>query len=160
MKTRFVLALAMILVLFVAGSVSAAAQGPEVPPFRTTILVKPTFVGPLTDPPGIELSVKGYGDVMHLGASTWHADQRMYFGNPYMTINADMVFTADNGDQLSGTYAGWGYTDENGVGHCWGSYQFTGGTGRFKDARGSGTILGTHPPNVYGPLAFDGTLIK
>jgi hypothetical protein len=155
MKARIVLALAMILLL--AGSASVAADGAQVP-FVTTLQVTPTFDGAITVPPyGFKLQVDGYGEVMHLGWTTWHAHQRVYGDG---TLDAEMWFTAANGDELSGTYSGTGYRDANNVSHCTGTYEFTGGTGRFADVGGTGSIVGTHPPTGYGPLVFEGTLIK
>jgi hypothetical protein len=163
MKPRMLLALAILLVLLMAGSVPAAADGPQVP-FRTIIMVQPTYAGPLLDENnnvvGFRLSVEGYGDVMHLGASTWHADMWVNATTAPNTLGADMTFTAANGDTLTGSYLGEGQVVEV-YNHCWADFVITGGTGRFANVTGGGKLEGWHPlDGSPGPVAFDGVLLK
>jgi hypothetical protein len=81
--------------------------------------------------------------------------------------NGTSIFTADNGDQLIGTFAGTAKLSvpDSGpppVADCSGTYWVTEGTGHFKGVTGTGTyschiILAN--PN-YGLLVFKGTLTK
>jgi hypothetical protein len=54
-----------------------------------------------------------------------------------------MVFTFRNGDELHGNAVGTGITDPNGNPIFNGDITFTGGTGLFNSASGSGTYAGT-----------------
>lgn len=155
MKARIVLALAMVLIL--VGSASVAASGAEVP-FYTSLEVHPMPAGPITEPPyGFRLSVPGEGQATHLGNCTWDAVMRVYLDG---SQDGDMKFTAANGDELLGTFMGHGYRDSAGVSHFDGTYEFTGGTGRFWGATGEGDYWGAAVLNGDGVLYFDGTLIK
>lgn len=163
MKPRMLLALALIIGLITASSVSAATSGAEVP-FRTILMVQPTFAGQLIIDGavvGFRLSVNGHGDVMHLGATTWHADMWINTTTSPLTLGADMVFTAANGDTLTGSYLGQGEMVQ-GVNHCWGDFVLTGAEeGRFANVSGGGEFEGWHPlDGSPGPLSFDGSLLK
>lgn len=162
MKTKFVSALVMILVLLMAGSVPAAADSTEVP-FRGVLTVQPTFAGPLIidgQEVGFRLAVTGYGYFMHLGATTWSAD--MWVNTTAGTLGADsMTFTAANGDTLTGSYLGANGEPLPGINHCVGDFVITGGTGRFANVTGGGKLEGFHPQDGSpGPLYFWGTLNK
>ena len=55
-----------------------------------------------------------------------------------------MVMVAANGDELRWAYEGIGsLPDAQGISELTGTFVITGGTGRFTDATGSGTFLGT-----------------
>jgi hypothetical protein len=155
MKARIVLALAVILVLVVTGSASVAASGPEAP-FYTSLRVHPTLA-PDSIPGGFKLSVPGEGQARHLGKCNWDAAMWVYFDG---SQHGEMEFTAANGDQLVGTFDGHGYRDSAGVSHFDGTYEFTGGTGRFWGATGEGDYWGAAVLNGDGVLYFEGTLIK
>jgi hypothetical protein len=162
MKTKALLGIVLVVVLLMAGSVSAAPSNPEVP-FRTVLTVQPTFAGPLIiggQVVGAKLSVNGYGDVMHLGASTWHADMWVNTTSVPSTLGATFTFTADNGDTLTGSYLGTGQL-EGSFNHCRADFWITGGTGRFANITGEGEAEGWHPVDQSpGPLEFDGLLVK
>jgi hypothetical protein len=154
MKARIVLALAITLVVVVAGSASVAASKADVP-FTTSLQVHPSFAGPITVPPfGFKLDVPGEGRATHLGDSTWHAVMNVYSNQ---TQDGEMVFTAANGDELHGSFVGTGRPDANGVSHFEGTYEFDGGTGRFEHATGAGAYWGTAVIGD-GVLYFKGTL--
>ena len=172
MKTRVVLALAVILVLVMAGSASAATGGRTVP-FKATIETYPRFAGMLADPPGIALSIPGQGQCMidgrflsHADECAWYADSWVLFGYPYNHQWGVMTFTAANGDQLLGTFEGEGYFDPAlGTNNFWGAYVITGGTGKLAGAQGAGVYRGTAaegPPGEagLGMLYFDGVLTR
>jgi hypothetical protein len=161
MKTKSVLALVIILVLLMAGSAPAAADGAEVP-FNTMLMVQPTFAGPLIidgKEVGFRLSVTGQGEVMHLGSTTWHADMWVNTTTAPGTLGANMIFTAANGDTLTGSYLGASGEPLPGINHCVGEFVITGGTGRFENVAGGGEFEGFHPlDGSPGPLYFWGTL--
>jgi hypothetical protein len=152
MRARIVLALALTLVLIVAGSASVVASRADVP-FYTSLQVHPTYAGPITG--GFMLSVPGEGVATHLGSSTWHATMWVYLSG---SQHGEMEFTAANGDELHGTFDGHGYRDSEGVSHFEGTYEFDGGTGRFEHATGEGDYWGAAVLNGGGVLYFDGTL--
>jgi hypothetical protein len=163
MKTKSVLALVMILVLLMAGSAPAAANDAEVP-FSTMVMVQPTFAGPLIidgKVVGFRLSSTGYGEVMHLGSTTWHADMWVNTTTTPATLGGDMVFTAANGDTLTGSYLGTHGEPLPGINHSVGEFVITGGTGRFANVTGGGKFEGFHPlDDSPGPVYFWGTLSK
>jgi hypothetical protein len=70
-----------------------------------------------------------------------------------------MSFTAANGDQLFGSYAGYAIPTEKGV-EFWGDFQISGGSGRFDGATATGTYWGECGGAGEGILHFDGMLTK
>jgi hypothetical protein len=72
-----------------------------------------------------------------------------------VAVTASFTRTAANGDQLYSTFTSVGYFDEDGNLLLHGEYQFTGGTGRFADATGSGDIDAI--AYLSPGLPFDGT---
>ncbi|NIV30453.1 MAG: hypothetical protein GWN58_13440 [Anaerolineae bacterium] len=78
------------------------------------------------------------------------------------TQSGDMLFTAANGDQLNGYFAGFSEYPVPGHVRFWGNYSITDGTGRFEGATGTGTYWGTAElrPGGEGVLNLDGTLTK
>jgi hypothetical protein len=75
--------------------------------------------------------------------------------NPQWSDN--MTFTAANGDKLFGTYVGWGTGIPDPK--FWGTFEISGGTGRFEGVTGSGAYWG-EVTGETGMLYFDGTLTK
>jgi hypothetical protein len=158
------LALAMILVLLVAGSASVAAKdvtGPEVP-FKAAFVTHPSVI--LSSPgPIFQVDIPAEGQATHLGDNvTFYSLMDVAYGAQW----GEMTFTADNGDVLFGEFAGravpnptWTETSYQGT------YEFTGGTGRFEGAGGSGIYWGASgiaisPNRALGTLYFEGALIK
>ena len=104
--------MALAVILVVTGSTSVAATGTEVP-FYTSLQVHPTLApDPISG--GFKLTVPGEGQARHLGQCTWHAYMWVYFNG---SQHGEMEFTAANGDQLIGTFDGYGYRDGAGVSH-------------------------------------------
>jgi hypothetical protein len=152
------LALAMLLVLLVAGSVPAAAGGATVP-FKAFYLVHPTVVG--VDQYGCRLQqFPGEGEATHLGESLFYADAKSCPNGVQTGVG---TWTAANGDQLFGGLEGIGYMimiDGVLTAVFEGTYYMDGGTGRFEGYTGSGDYWGTAIPLVSGELYFEGTLTK
>ena len=159
MKTqiRLMAALAIVLVI-VSGVASApvAASGVAEVPFKAWYETHPVTVGA---PDGIvKMKIPSEGRGTHLGNSTWYADSWVDMNSYPWVQTGVMMFTAANGDQLLGGFAGSAIPTASGV-EFWGDYWIAGGTGRFEGVTGSGTYQGAVDGEV-GMLYFDGTLLK
>ncbi len=160
MKTKTLFILVLMLVL--AGSLfvgRAAASNAEVP-FKATIHASPVLsVVPDCGKgmAGLLLKIPGEGYATHLGETTWYTgDMWACFDG---TQGGNMVFTAANGDQLFGAFAGtWTGLPPNPVTFV-GTFQITGGTGRFEGMTATGDYSGTSQGG-QGMLYFDGMLTK
>jgi hypothetical protein len=76
----------------------------------------------------------------HLGKATTHLDGVVTPTGPVtFTIAGSVVFVAANGDELFGTFTGSGTADGSGNSAGTATTTFTGGTGRFADASGTGS---------------------
>ena len=151
------LALTLALVLTASAPV-AASDGDAVVPFKAVYNMSPQIVG--VDSNGCNIQVlPGVGKATHLGESTFYSDAVACPST--LSQSGDMLFTADNGDQLWGSFEGDLAFSFPTV-HFWGDFQITGGTGRFEGVTGSGTYEGTAvvTPGGKGILYFDGTLHK
>jgi len=113
-------------------------------------------------PSGGDLSIEaqGIGRISGLGPMFLTVKKCFKFADG--TYGGTFMMTAGNGDTLNGTYAGTQSAgDENGFGPFQGTLTITGGTGRFRHARGglsftavaSPTSVGVTPGTVNG-MAF------
>jgi len=158
MKTRNLLLVALALVVAGSVSVAPAAADDAVVPFHATYATQPTPVGPPANGV-ITLAIPGEGKATHLGESAWYANSWVDM-KPYPWIQTgEMEFTAANGDQLFGTFAGEGVPTGATSVRFEGKFTITGGTGRFEGVTGTGTYHGTADGNE-GMLYFDGELFK
>lgn len=124
-------------------------------PFKASYKTNPQVVGVAN---GIlTLAITGEGKATHLGKSTWYADSWVDTNQFPFLQTGDMEFTAANGDQLFGTFSGTAIPDASGKVNFEGTYEITGGSGRFEGATGSGNYSGWALGDV-GQLEFDGTL--
>ena len=85
----------------------------------------------------------GTGNAQHLGAITWvsHETVDVCSDPAGGIVSGQITLTAANGDQLSGEYHAVAILDfVAGQVTANGQLQFTGGTGRFAGASGSGVI--------------------
>ena len=158
MKTKSLLL--VVLALIVAGSVSVApaAADDAVVPFHAVYATQPTPVGPPAN--GIiTFAIPGQGQATHLGMSTWYTLSGVDMNEATWIQTGDMKFTAANGDQLSGAYAGEAAPTGATSVRFEGKFTITGGTGRFEGVTGTGTYHGTADGNE-GMLYFDGELFK
>jgi hypothetical protein len=138
----FALAAAFVLAL---GTLVAADQ--QARPFEVSIVGN---ANPVPDPgdPCVLLNTESaviHGT--HLGKGTWDSFETVNFctnpGGP-AAVEGEFTLTAANGDQIFGTYTTLLIADPvAGTIEASGEYQITGGTGRFDDATGSGTISAT-----------------
>jgi hypothetical protein len=69
------------------------------------------------------------------------------------------MLTASNGDQLVATYAGTAQPQATGLLALSGTFTFTGGTGRFAGAKGSGTLEGVEAIGPHLALPAKGFLV-
>ncbi len=155
MKTRFVLALAMILVLFVAGSVPLASADPVVP-FRASFNCRIQVVGVENDFCLMHvLHCDGQGT--HLGEKVkfYTSDTRTCFDG---SQHGGMTLTADNGDHLFGDFVG-NHAGFPGTVTFGGEFRITGGDGRLAGVTGEGEYWGTAEGEA-GLLYFGGKLTK
>lgn len=154
MKTRILLALALILVLVVAGSAPVAAGGATVP-FHADMRTSCVELG--FDPENgiLTLDCSGEGQATHLGMSTLESitDVYVYEPLPYPQMG-DVALIAANGDRLNLYIEG---TVEPGAGE--GSWEVVDGTGRLAGMTGSGVYWDAWDGEAFH-LYFDGTLTK
>ena len=97
----------------------------------------------------------GTGVAEHLGNVTWSSSEVVNFcaeGGP--SVAGTIVITAANGDQLTESYSTTLTIDGTTL-TATGPYRVTGGTGRFSDATGSGTIDVTG--SLLPPFGVSGT---
>ena len=80
----------------------------------------------------------------HVGRSTYVSDWTSEFDTPSCgTAAGHTALTAANGDQIFSDFEDDFCFDANNVAAYSGTYTVTGGTGRFSDVTGNGTISGT-----------------
>lgn len=159
-KTLLMLALAMVLAAASNASTVATAAGAEVP-FKATYMMHPKPVGEINS--CIIQELPGEGNATHLGLSTFYSDAIACTDT--LTQAGDMLFTAANGDQLFGGFAGSiAFSPDFLSVDFWGYYWITGGTGRFEGVTGGGTYWGTAKLGLVGGdegiLYLDGVLNK
>ena len=101
--------------------------------------------------------VWGSGQATHLGRSEWSGVTNFnVYLDPIPYWSHDITFTAANGDQLFGTMEGAATLPE-----VQGTFEITGGTGRFAGVTGSGTFWGWSDGSGSNDLiSYTGTLTK
>ena len=95
--------------------------------------------------------VESMGNATHLGDFT--RTEYVFFG-PRGAISGTVVFTAANGDQLSADFSG-AFTSPT---TAEGTYTFTGGTGRFRDATGTASFTAITPDGIHLDVSFEGSI--
>lgn len=119
-------------------------------------------LSPTDDPAVLRNDETGQGEATHLGRFTWadveYANFAVIPGG--VAVVATFTMTAANGDELYGEFASVGYFADAVTLVISGAYEFTGGTGRFADATGSGDIDATAflAPGLPFVGTFDGTI--
>jgi hypothetical protein len=102
-------------------------------------------------PDGLRLTVAATGQATHLGRFTRdesvvvHADA---------TFEGTLLFTAANGDQLFADVEDAFISATTALG----TYTFTGGTGRFKNASGGAGFVGVTSDGIHIAVKFAGTI--
>jgi hypothetical protein len=163
MKARVLLMAALVM----AGSISAAPAAaddivvPFVARYETNPEAELVFPYLMAEIPGegqLMVEIPGVGQATHLGESTFYADLWVLItteANPQGSGN--MTLTTANGDKVFGTYVGWGtpILDPE----FWGTFEISGGTGRFEGVAGSGAHWGEVVGDT-GMLYLAGTLTQ
>lgn len=120
-----------------AAATAAAADRP----FKAS-LTGNAHLSSTDDPAVLRNDETGEGESTHLGRFTWadveYADFAAIPGG--VAVVATFTMTAADGDQLSGRFATVGFFADAQTLVIQGRYEFTGGTGRFADASGTGDI--------------------
>lgn len=90
-----------------------------------------------TSPGIIAISANGIGNLTNVGNVSFQLQKILDTTGKVPTFSGTFTITAENGDTLSGTYAGvTSGADSNGFGTFSGQLTVTGGTGRFQGASG------------------------
>jgi hypothetical protein len=145
-------------VLSVGAVVLTPAVGSaEERPFKAS-LTGNAHLSPTDDPSVLRNDETGVGTATHLGLFTWTEIEFADFDEipGGVAVVASFTMTAANGDRLYGTFTSSGYFADAETLVIQGSYQLTGGTGRFADATGSGDIDAS--AFLSPGLPFEGTL--
>ena len=154
-----ILAAGILALVLVSGTTGTASESR---PFKAT-LVGHAGPSPTADPCVLTNAEGGTGQARHLGTIDWTSSENVNFcSNPAgADVEGVFVWTAANGDQLTGRYVTLAHPDfAGGVITFAGTWEITGGTGRFEGATGGGTLSGEGslaPP--FGVSAtFEGTV--
>jgi hypothetical protein len=128
-------------VMLLALSAGVAAN-PETRPLSVRL---DGFASPVFQPDGCTIinDEHGTGQALHLGAISWQSHEVVNVcSNPAgADVIGAFVLTAADGDQVTGTYQTLAHLDFGaGQVRALGTYQITGGTGRFAAASGEGII--------------------
>jgi hypothetical protein len=103
-------------------------------------------------PAGVLLTVLADGQATHLGQ--FSREESLLLDPSTGTVAGTIVFTAANGDQLTGVVAGQFTSPTTAAG----TYTFTGGTGRFENVVGVADFALSTPDGIQFTVAFDGSL--
>jgi hypothetical protein len=105
-------------------------------------------------PGGIAITAVAEGTATHLGHFT--REESLLLDPATGAISGSIVFTAANGDQLTGIVSG-GFVSQTDAA---GTYTFTGGTGRFQDASGGAHFIVSTADGVNFSVKFKGRLSR
>ena len=142
-------------------------------PFRGSFVTTFSFAPISFDPPLLtgNVHVDGVGQVLHLGRTTMNDD----FVSVINVVTGDgtlgsgtLRWIAANGDELHGSLTGTSTTIGPGLIAFTGTFSFSGGTGRFRDATAEANFVGgaqfTDPDDPSqggtGFVSFSGTLSR
>ena len=103
-------------------------------------------------PEGVLLMVLAEGRATHIGK--FSREEMVILDPATGTIAGMVVFTAANGDQLTGEIGGQFTSPTTVVG----TYTFTGGTGRYENAAGEADFCLSTPDGTHFTVEFDGSL--
>jgi hypothetical protein len=132
-----------------------AASEDEMVPFEVRL---EGFADPTFNPDGsISNTETALGQATHLGLVTWASEELAVFTGPNeLKVKGTFTLTGANGDKVFGRYRTIG-TVTFPFGEFKGPFVITGGTGRFANATGGGTIRGLgrlEPPfEIVGSLS-------
>jgi hypothetical protein len=132
----------------------AVTQAASPKPFSATIGIAEVIQPNPTGPCPLVGDISGSGTASHLGKVTLTSRDCIIPMNQELTafsfMSNQVVLTAANGDQIFATYSGT-LINQGGIGAISGGYQIIGGTGRFANATGAGTVQGIENVSFTGP---------
>jgi hypothetical protein len=156
---HILLALAAV-ALFAPGAMAAQSN---YRPFKATIAITEQLLQG-TDCPWMIGDISGLGQATHLGKVTL-VGRDCIIPSSETTFSFSsiqpLILTAANRDQIFAEYYGT-LTAEAGIATITGGYKIIGGTGRFSQATGAGSVQGIHNINVSpatGQIQLSGTLV-
>lgn len=161
MKLRIALFAVLLATLFVALPVQARRVylGPSPPPLPFKAYVSATATPPPSGPPPWYMDVYGSGVVTLMGFVTVYQHHVVVpAADGGVDFDGYWLWTAANGDQLFGTYAGHMPLNPAGYFEIHGYFYVDGGTGRFQHATGEGPASGVQYMDGTAELVLDGTI--
>jgi hypothetical protein len=149
-KTIGTIGMVLVMALPAIGGLPRPALGDELRPLRGH--VDEVIIDATPVPEGLQVTATGEGQATHLGRFTRLG---MVVVHPDGSAEGTIMFTAANGDQLFGDIVGLPTTTAS----ISGTYTFTGGTGRFRNASGGADFVGLIAPDgIHITVAFEGTI--
>jgi hypothetical protein len=143
--------------LTIAAPAAAADQGSGAT-FKVGAAYDANIVG--ADATGLSVVAAGSATGTEVGSGSWNDTEFAAFTASGLDINGTLTLTAANGDELFVQYhATTPFPDATGAIHPVGTFTITGGTGRFANATGGGTLAADG--NVANPATtatLDGTI--
>jgi hypothetical protein len=159
MRLKVAFVVALLVTLFFAVPALARPSDPHPLPFKAHVT---GIGGPApSGPPPWSQDVLGSGVASHMGlVSVYQHHSVVPTTDPNILIFYDgtCVWTAANGDMLFGTYAGYLQFNPAGYFEIHGQFVWTGGTGRFQGATGTGLASGAQYLDGTFDLVLDGTI--
>lgn len=151
----------LFLALFVAAMLSSGVlHAQSALPFKATIAITES-IQPFGVAPCILVgNISGAGVATHLGKVTLVSSDCI---NPisataFSFSSNELVLTVTEADKIFATYSGI-LTTEGAVGVITGGYQILGGTGRYSQATGAGTVQGVEDMSTgKGQVQLTGTI--
>ena len=145
-KISLPLACQLLFAIVLVGSLAPReSEAQAVVPLKAVIAINESLRAGNEDCP-LFGDISGTGAGTHLGKVTLESTDCIIPLNPSLTafvfFSNEVVLTVSNGDQIFAAYKGT-LTAEGPVGVIIGGYQITGGTGRFRNATGTGALQGT-----------------
>ena len=150
------LVLALVVAMLLALGVREAQSGGT---FKATVAITESIQPIGTAPCILVGDISGTGQATQLGRVTVVSTDCI---NPisqtaFSFSSNQLVFTVPNGDQIFAMYNGI-LTSEDGVGVISGGYQIVGGTGRYSQATGAGSVQGVEDMSTgKGLVQLNGT---
>jgi hypothetical protein len=157
MKSKSLLLVSLLAVLFVVVPVQARMLDNDQPtPFRARVTAQAT---PPVGPPPWYMEVYGSGVCTHMGEITVYQHHMVVPTVDGVDFyDGFWLWTAANGDQIMGTYAGHMPFNPAGYFEIHGYFYITGGTGRFVNARGEGPASGAQYMDGTAYLNLNGII--
>ena len=159
-KHRVIFATLLTVLISPATALAIPMTSPNVP-LNVSVLFKEK-VGFRPDCPSqFGGTANGIGAGTHLGVFSFMATDCITPIDFYFSFEGDFLLTAINGDELSGIYGGLFIPVNGGPVHRLedATMEITGGTGRFAQATGGGTLTGGEHLNTgIGVFQVDGTI--